>query len=81
MPGHGQRCCARDVEPDGGTRGTLRALGAEVPVCAPTDCMDEDAIAKAANAAAGLGPLRAAVITYGATGYSPPATHFCQRSL
>ncbi len=30
----------------------------------PTDCMDEDAIAKAVNAAAGLGPLRAAVITH-----------------
>ena len=30
----------------------------------PTDCMDEDAIAKAVKAAAGLGPLRAAVITH-----------------
>jgi hypothetical protein len=30
----------------------------------PTDCMDEDAIAKADKAAAGLGPLRAAVITH-----------------
>src|SRR5215207_8605012 len=29
-----------------------------------TDCMDEDAIAKAVKAAAGLGPLRAAVITH-----------------
>ena len=29
----------------------------------PTDCMDEDAIAKAVKAAAGFGPLRAAVIT------------------
>ena len=26
----------------------------------PTDCMDEDAIAKAVKVAAGLGPLRAA---------------------
>ena len=30
----------------------------------PTDCMDEDAIAKAVKATAGLGPLRAAVITH-----------------
>jgi len=30
----------------------------------PTDCMDEDAIATAVKAAAGLGPLRAAVITH-----------------
>jgi len=30
----------------------------------PTDCMDEDAIAKAVKVAAGLGPLRAAVITH-----------------
>jgi NAD(P)-dependent dehydrogenase (short-subunit alcohol dehydrogenase family) len=30
----------------------------------PTDCMDEDAIANAVKAAAGLGPLRAAVITH-----------------
>jgi NAD(P)-dependent dehydrogenase (short-subunit alcohol dehydrogenase family) len=30
----------------------------------PTDCMDEDAIAKAVKAGAGLGPLRAAVITH-----------------
>ncbi len=33
-------------------------------VYVPTDCMDEDAIAKAVKAAAGLGPLRAAVITH-----------------
>lgn len=31
---------------------------------APTDCMDEDAIAKAVKAAADPGPLRAAVITH-----------------
>jgi uncharacterized protein YbjT (DUF2867 family) len=30
----------------------------------PTDCMDEDAIATAVKVAAGLGPLRAAVITH-----------------
>ena len=30
----------------------------------PTDCMDEDAIAKAVKAAADRGPLRAAVITH-----------------
>jgi NAD(P)-dependent dehydrogenase (short-subunit alcohol dehydrogenase family) len=30
----------------------------------PTDCIDEDAIAKAVKAAAGLGSLRAAVITH-----------------
>jgi NAD(P)-dependent dehydrogenase (short-subunit alcohol dehydrogenase family) len=29
-----------------------------------TDCMDEDAIAKAVKVATGLGPLRAAVITH-----------------
>jgi hypothetical protein len=30
----------------------------------PTDCMDEDAIAEAVKVAAGLEPLRAAVITH-----------------
>lgn len=30
----------------------------------PTNCMDEDAVAKTVKAAAGLGPLRAAVITH-----------------
>jgi hypothetical protein len=30
----------------------------------PTGCMDEDAIAEAVKVAAGLGPLRAAMITH-----------------
>jgi hypothetical protein len=43
------------------------ALAREVgagSVYVPTDCMDEDAVAEAVKAVAGLGPLRAAVITH-----------------
>jgi NAD(P)-dependent dehydrogenase (short-subunit alcohol dehydrogenase family) len=45
-------------------RGEALAREVDGSLYVPTDCMDEDAIAEAVKAAAGLGPLRAAVITH-----------------
>jgi nucleoside-diphosphate-sugar epimerase len=58
----GARVVIEDVS-DERAEALARAVGAG-SLYVPTDCMDEDAIAKAVKAAAGLGPLRAAVITH-----------------
>jgi NAD(P)-dependent dehydrogenase (short-subunit alcohol dehydrogenase family) len=58
----GARVVIADVSDERG-EALAREVGAG-SLYVPTDCMGEDAIAKAVKAAAGLGPLRAAVITH-----------------
>jgi NAD(P)-dependent dehydrogenase (short-subunit alcohol dehydrogenase family) len=62
LAGKGARVVIADVADERG-EALAREVGAGA-VYVRTDCMDEDAIARAIRTAAGLGPLRAAVITH-----------------